>query len=103
MDAEEKVVSLKRVLRVLKRLSGELISGVDFTYDDMKALEEIITDYGGDARGAPHRIGLYQCNGCSKVTEYDDLHRCSLDAYAEAGDFDLFCPHCGDDDILPLN
>ena len=31
--------------------------------------------------------------------EADDLHRCSLDAFADFEDYDLFCPRCDSDNV----
>lgn len=45
---------------------------------------------------------FYLCNDCGVLNEEDDLHRCSLDAYADLSvDYDLFCP-CGSDDLTEV-
>lgn len=40
-----------------------------------------------------------QCLDCGLWTEVDSLGKCSLDAYADWDDYDLFCPRCESDNI----
>lgn len=57
------------------------------------------TPQGGLCRSLPTCTPpFYLCNECGVLNEEDDLHKCSLDAYADADDYDLFCP-CGSDDL----
>ena len=41
-----------------------------------------------------------KCRDCGQAfADSGDLLRCSLDAFAGADDYDLFCPVCESDDI----
>lgn len=41
-----------------------------------------------------------ECKSCGAWFEASAAIRCSLDAYAEAGDHDSFCPVCESDEIV---
>lgn len=41
-----------------------------------------------------------ECKNCGVWFEASAAIRCSFDAYAEAGDYDSFCPHCESDELV---
>lgn len=41
-----------------------------------------------------------ECKSCGAWFEATAANRCSLDAYADAGDYDTFCPVCESDEIV---
>lgn len=72
MSNERKVAALKRVLRVLSKLSGQQLTGVDFYQDDMVVLEELITMLGGDTRSMPHDIGTDNARQSAFMHKHQD-------------------------------